>query len=264
MTYPCGVSVRERTRKNPSAPSSGTLQVEDGIRPCLREVELFKKIPPAELDGLNRMLPLKTFAAGQVIYDPFRPVQILFIVKTGRVRLFQTGPSGKTFTLAIYEPGDVFGNMAIVGQNMGASHAEALEESSICQLGRAQVETFFLEDPRISHQVTAILARRVSELETRLSDLALRPLPQRVASLLLSTARPSHIPWKNELIVTMTHEQLASVAGSTREAVSKTLADLARQGLIVQRRGSIVLVQPEQLELFKGVMHEQPTVSRSA
>ena len=89
------------------------------------------------------------------------------------------------------------------------------------------------------------------ELEGRLSDLALRPLAQRVASLLLTTARPSHLPWKSELVVTLTHEQLASLAGSTREAVSKALANLASHGFITQKRGSIILSQPGKLELFK-------------
>lgn len=249
MTYSCSVSISESMEKNLGGqPSLNPRHMAEQVQPCLREVELFEQIPPAELAGLNQMLPFKTFASGDMIYDPLRPSQVLFIVKSGRVRLFQTSPNGKTFTLAIYEPGDVFGNMSIVGQHMGASYAEALEDSSICQLTHEQVETFFLADPRISQQVTAILARRVKELETRLSDLALRPLPQRVASLLLSIARPSHLPWKHDLIVPMTHEQLANVAGSTREAVSKALADLAKQGMIIQKRGSIILTDPQQLK----------------
>lgn len=176
MTYSCSVSISESMEKNLGGqPSLNPRHMAEQVQPCLREVELFEQIPPAELAGFNQMLPLKTFASGDMIYDPLRPSQVLFIVKSGRVRLFQTSPNGKTFTLAIYEPGDVFGNMSIVGQHMGASYAEALEDSSICQLTREQVETFFLADPRISQQVTAILARRVEELETRLSDLALRP-----------------------------------------------------------------------------------------
>lgn len=257
MTYSCSVSIWKNMEKNLGGkPSLNPRHMAEQVQSCLREVELFEQIPPAELAGLNQMLPLKTFASGDMIYDPLRPSQVLFIVKSGRVRLFQTSPNGKTFTLAIYEPGDVFGNMSIVGQHMGASYAEALEDSSICQLTHEQVETFFLADPRISQQVTAILARRVKELETRLSDLALRPLPQRMASLLLSIARPSHLPWKRDLIVPMTHEQLANVAGSTREAVSKALADLAKQGMIIQKRGSIILTDPQQLELFKELLHE--------
>lgn len=165
----------------------------------------------------------------------------IFIVKTGRVRQFHTSSSGKTFTLAIYGPGDVFGNMPVVGQSMGSSYAEALEASTLCQLNERDVESFLLTDPRISQQVTRILARRVAELETRLSDTALLPLPDRLLSLLQAAARASHLPWKSEKKGTLTHEQLATYAGFTREAVSKSLADLARQGVITQKRGAIIL-----------------------
>lgn len=226
------------------------------IQPCLREVELFKKIPATELAELNQMLPLKTFAAGQIIYDPSHAQSILFIIKSGRVRLFQTTPNGKTFTLAIYESGDIFGNMSIIGQNMGVSYAEALESSTLCQLRDSDVTQFLLTDIRISQQITSILAKRISELETRLSDIALRPLAQRLASLLLITSRTSHIPWKKEWVVTMTHEQLANLAGATREAVSKALADFAKQGLISQKRGVIILNQPKQLEIFKDLIDD--------
>ncbi|USR78795.1 Crp/Fnr family transcriptional regulator [Arcanobacterium pinnipediorum] len=228
----------------------------DQFQPCLREVDLFTQIPQEELIEFNRILPRKTFTAGHIIYDPLRPEVTLFIVKTGRVRIFQINPNGKTFTLAIYRPGDIFGNMPIIGQYLSSSYAEAIEESTLCQLSMADVESYFLADLRISQELTRILAKRVTDLENRLSDMALRPLAQRLASLLLTTGQPSSIPWKNHLTVTMTHEQLASLAGSTREAVSKTLADLARRGMITQKRGSIILLQPKQLQIFKDVLDE--------
>lgn len=218
---------------------------------CLREVELFAQIPPEELNELNNMLPLAEVPAGQLIYDPQRAPEALFIVKTGRVRVFQISASGKSFTLAIYGPGDVFGNMPIVGQNMGDSYGEALEKCAVCTLTVGQVREFFLSDPRISSQVAIILSQRVSDLEQRLSDLALRPLHQRVASLLLSTATSSLLPWRHEKTVKLTHEQLAQLAGATREAVSKAVADLAARGLIRQQRGSIVILNEACLEDYK-------------
>ncbi|MBV7296024.1 Crp/Fnr family transcriptional regulator [Corynebacterium sp. TAE3-ERU12] len=227
-----------------------------GQRPCLREVELFQQIPEAELAEINRMIPPQNYSSGQVVYNPLRPTQELFIIKSGRVRIYQSSPGGKIFTLAIYETGDVFGNMPTVGQVMGDSYADVIEETVICRLNENDVEKFFLADPRISQQVTTILARRVAELEQRLTDIALRPLSQRMASLLLTTARPSHLPWEKGLVVKMTHEQLASLAGATREAVSKVLADLAQRGLITQKRGSIVIIHPHKLQEFKDGIDE--------
>ncbi|MBV7362829.1 Crp/Fnr family transcriptional regulator [Actinomycetaceae bacterium TAE3-ERU4] len=218
---------------------------------CLREVELFEKIPQQELAELNRMLPLVKYSAGEIIYDPLRPKSILFIIKGGRVRIFQTALSGKTLTLSVLNPGDVFGTMPILGQDMGNSYAETLEETTICRLDQEQVEKYFLADSRISQQVALILSKRVNELETRLSDLALRPLPQRVASLLLNTSVTSPLPWRHERVVKLTHEQLANLAGASREGVSKVLADFAQRKFIKQGRGMITLLTPDALRQFK-------------
>lgn len=223
---------------------------------CLRAVELFSEIPAAELAALNEMLPLTTFGAGQVVYDPCNPVQALFIVKSGRVRVFQLSPQGKSFTLAVYSAGDVFGNMPVLGQSLGNSYVETLEVSSLCQLTTQQVNDHFLADPRVSSQVAKILSQRVAELEMRLSDLALRPLNQRVASLLLSTATDSLLPWKHNKNVKLTHEQLAHLVGATREAVSKAVAELAAHGFIEQHRGFITIINYVGLNAYKDQISE--------
>ncbi|MBN9643765.1 Crp/Fnr family transcriptional regulator [Corynebacterium mendelii] len=218
---------------------------------CLREVELFDRIPHEELAELNTMLPLTCHAAGQIVYDPQRSKDVLFIVKTGRVRVFQVSPTGKSFTLAVHGAGDVFGNMPILGQNMDNTYAETLEKSSLCELSAQQVTDHFLTDPRISGQVAVILSQRVSELETRLSNMALRPLNQQVASLLLSAATTSRLPWKHTKTVKLTHEQLANLAGASREAVSKAVAELSAHGFLKQHRGSVTIIDADGLAAYR-------------
>lgn len=207
---------------------------------CLRDVDLFADLSPAEMQAMDRMAPATLFPRGQILFSQSQPVHSLFILKAGRVRVFRVAPDGKALTLAILEPGAVFGEMVLIGQRMYDSYAEAMDDALVCRLGRTDVERLLLADPRIAVRVAQILGDRVAELEDRLTDLALRPLSARVATMLLNLTRPAGFGRGPQ--VRLTHEQLAGVVGATREATSRVLSDFAARGVIRQGRGRILIV----------------------
>ncbi|MDN5821876.1 MAG: Crp/Fnr family transcriptional regulator [Brachybacterium sp.] len=220
---------------------------------CLSEVDLFTDLSAAEMAAMDQMAPAELFQRGQMLYNQTQPIRSLFIVKTGRVRVFRVAEDGKALTLAILEPGAVFGDMLLVGQRMYDSYAEAIDDALVCRLSTVDVEQFLLADARIAVRIARILGERVAELEDRLTDLALRPLASRVAVTLLNltrspstgTGRFSRAPQ-----VQLTHEQVAGVIGATREATSRVLSDFAERGLIRQGRGRILITDPAGLRLL--------------
>ena len=157
--------------------------------------------------------------------------------------IFRLAEDGRALTMAILEPGAVFGEMVLVGQRMYDNYAEAIEDSVICELTAADVEAHLLSDPRIAVRISRLLAEQVVRLESRLADLALRPLNARTASMLLELAEAAP-PSRFGLppAVRLTHEQLAGLLGATREATSKAMGELAAEGLIRQGRGRIVVL----------------------
>lgn len=191
---------------------------------------------------MDLMAPARMFRRGELVFSQAQPVTALFILKTGRVRIFRVAEDGKALTMAILEPGAVFGEMLLVGQRMYDNYAEAIEDSAICRLGAEEVERYLISDPRIAIRIARLLGGQVARLEERLADLALRPLAARVASTLLSlagTARTARFGQNRP--VRLTHEQIAGLLGAAREATSKTLADFASQGIIRQGWGRITI-----------------------
>lgn len=226
---------------------SDAAQVPTDPFSCLREVDLFADLSAAEMDEMDRMAPADLIRRGQLLYSQAEPARSLFVLKSGRVRVFRVAEDGKALTLAILEPGSVFGEMVLVGQRMYDSYAEAIDDLLVCRLSTRDVEQFLLSDARIAVRVARILGERVAELEDRLTDLALRPLASRVAVTLLNlTRRPDtgSGPFARAPQVRLTHEQVAGVIGATREATSRTLGDFADQGLIRQGRGRILILDP--------------------
>lgn len=209
---------------------------------CLNAVEIFADLTAQDMADLDRMSPPKLFRSGELVFSQSQPITALFILKEGRIRIFRVAEDGKTLTIAILEPGAVFGEMLLVGQQMYDNYAEAIEDSVVCQLSATEVEEHFLSNPKIAVKISRLLGQQVVRLEERLTDMALRPLAARTASTLLTLddAAPRG-RFTHTRAVRLTHEQLAGLLGATREATSKTMADFAVRGLIRQGRGRITI-----------------------
>ncbi|WP_426997006.1 Crp/Fnr family transcriptional regulator [Pseudarthrobacter sp. N5] len=209
---------------------------------CMNEVDLFADLSAAEIGAMDLMAPTRLFRTGELVFSQSQPVTALFILKTGRVRIFRVAEDGKALTMAILDPGAVFGEMILVGQRMYDNYAEAIEDSAICQLSAADVERFLLSDPRIAIRISRLLGEQVARLEERLTDLALRPLAAQVCSTLLklddTTASQR---FGHTRAIHLTHEQLAGLLGASREATSKIMGDLTSKGAIRQGRGRIIV-----------------------
>ncbi len=209
---------------------------------CLNEVDLFADLSAEEIAAMDIMAPARLYRRGELLFSQSQPVTALFILKSGRVRIFRVTEDGKALTMAILEPGAVFGEMMLVGQRMYDNYAEAIEDSAICQLTVDEVERFLLSDPRIAVRISRLLGEQVARLEERLTDIALRPLAAQVASTLvkLGDAAPAPI-FGPARTIHLTHEQLAGLLGASREATSKVMADLTARDAIRQGRGRIII-----------------------
>lgn len=211
----------------------------------LRDVDIFRDLDQAEVEALGKRAPMQRVQAGTVFFSPEQAAEVLFILKEGRVRLYHLSAAGKALTTAVLEAGTIFGEMALLGQRLHQSYAEALSPCLLCLMSREDVKSLLLSDPRVAARIAEILGQRLISAEQRLSDFAFKNLPQRLASLLLQLARPP----KARLFraagpaeVRFTHEALAEMVGTYRETATKILNEFRAQGLIELRRGCVVLV----------------------
>lgn len=217
---------------------------------CMSEVDIFADLSDADMDALAAAAPMKTFPAGSLVYSPHQPIETLFILKQGRIRIFRVSPDGRALTTAIITPGTIFGEMVIVGQLMHDSFAEALDDVTVCVMSKKDVQTLLLGDPRIAARISETLGRRLAQIEQRLSDAIFKSVPQRIAGTLAVMA--STRPLRRTSQVHLTHEQLAALAGTSRETTTKVLGEFADQGLISLGRGRITILKPQTLSELAG------------
>lgn len=199
----------------------------------LSEFDIFRDLPPADLDHIARSAPMREVDVGTTLISPEYDSEILFILKRGRVRLYRLAADGRTLTTAIIEGGQIFGEMVLLGQRLDDSYAEALDPSIICVMSRDDVYRLLLSDARVAARIAESLGARVAELERRLGDTVLKSVPARIASALAT------LSGMGTSDIRLTHAQLADLVGTTRETITKVLGDLRDRGVIRLGRGRI-------------------------
>ncbi|MGI8948093.1 MAG: Crp/Fnr family transcriptional regulator [Ornithinimicrobium sp.] len=220
---------------------------------CMAEVDIFQDLSEAEMDAMSRAAPMRRYAAGELLHTPHQQVEALFILKQGRVRVFRLSPDGRALTTAVLSPGTIFGEMVVVGQQMYDSYAEALEDVVVCSMDRADVHRFLLGDARIAARIAETLGRRLARIESQWSDAVFKSVPQRVAgALAVVSERRGPLPLGRATQVNLTHEQVAGLAGTSRETATRILGDYAREGLIDLGRGRIKILDPDGLARASG------------
>lgn len=210
----------------------------------LSEVTIFQDLSPGDMAELARSAPMKDVAAGTIFHSPEDAAEVLFILKKGRVKLYQLTPDGRALTMHIYEAGSVFGEMSLLGQGMHGAFAQAITPCTLCLMSREHVQRLLFGDPRIAMRIAEALGQRLASAENRLLDFAFRRVPERLARLLLQLAQPhrSLLSFTQRMEVRYTHEELADMIGTTRETVTKLLNDMRALGYVELQRGRVTLL----------------------
>lgn len=221
---------------------------------CMSDVDIFRDLDEQEMAVIAASAPVRRFAPGELLHAPPQPMETLFILEQGRVRIFRLSPDGRALTTAILSPGTIFGEMLLLGQQMHDNFAEALDHVTVCAMNRSDVQRLLLSDPRISARIAEILGHRVSQLERRLSDTVFKSVPQRIATTLclLAEEEPGRKPAQS-MQIHLTHEQVAALAGTSRETTTKILNEYAGQGLVHLGRGRLTILDLARLSAEAGV-----------
>jgi len=210
----------------------------------LSEVDLFSDLSEREIAELDRITTIITVPRNRVFYQPEDVGEMLFLLKQGRVQLYRISPEGKKLVIATLGPGTLFGEMALLGQQMHNAFAEALDDCQIFVISRANLERLILDKPEVGLRMLEITGKRLRDAEEQLDDIAFKGIPARLASLLLRLATEQG---SNE-VTGLTHQDLAEMVGTYRETVTQILNDMKADGLIEIGRKRVGILDPERLQ----------------
>jgi CRP/FNR family transcriptional regulator, cyclic AMP receptor protein len=211
---------------------------EEQIR-LLTLVDIFEPLSKKEIGDIQWKHLNTSVEKGETFYTPMDLCETLFVLQSGKVRIYRATPEGDEFTVAVIGSGTVFGEMVLTGQRLRNSFAQAIEESEVSAMCRADVERLILDRPRVGLQLVHLLSERLAINEIRMEDIALKEVPARLANLILLLVENEGLrtPTSYRIPTRYTHQQLSSMIGAKREAVTRALARLRELGAVnVKRR----------------------------
>jgi CRP-like cAMP-binding protein len=220
------------------------------ISATLRKTQLFAPLDDAELQSIASRAILKSYPAGALLFSEGDACAGLYLIASGRVRIFKSSRTGREQVLSIEGPGASVAELPVFdGGNYPAS-ASAVEDSELIFVSRADFRAACLETPELSLKVLQVVGRRLRRLVAIIEQLSFTTLRRRLISWLLEQARLNGRPGPRGTVFELgvTHQEIAAQIGTVRELVSRNMARLQAQGSIESNGREITIVDRAGLE----------------
>ena len=257
MSHECGCGCSEANDTNGSCGCHGASNTSgscgchgnSGQSNCVSLVPIFNHLPTEQMEEIRKGAVTRSFRKGESIYRAGDPSDTLYILGSGRVRIFRLSESGKEQLLRIMKPGDFMGELALFSESIHEEFAEAMEPTEMCILKRDSFQKILMEYPSVSLRMLSEFSRRLEEAEKKTARIATETVETRIALYLLDLYSESGK--KSRVTLPMSKKDLASYLGTTPETISRRLADMEDSGLIRQHTNkSIEIVDPDGLSLI--------------
>lgn len=218
----------------------------------LKSVPLFSDLEGEELERFSQVAVPRTFPAGTRVFHEGDSSDACYIVKDGSFRVTREHSDGRAITLATLGPGEIFGELAMLDGDRRSASAEALTDGELLALPAGDVRALLSRHPEIALKLVAGLVRRLRAANVRISRQSFQTVPSRVAGILVQLSREARDGNGNgeEMTIRMNQTDLAQLAGTSRESVSRFLAELERAGVVRSGRGRVTIVEPAKLSNY--------------
>lgn len=248
----------------PASPVAPTRTVMTETLWYLKSCELFRRLSPEELAVLQQRCRSRQFARGAPIYLPADQADGVLLMATGRAKICNFTEEGKQSILAFIEPGEIFGELSILEEGQRDEYAEAVEKSTVILIPADVMQQLVENNPNVSLKITKLFGLRRRRVERRLKSLLFRSNRERLVSLLLELAEQYGVRTAEgvHLKIKLSHQDLASVIGSTRETVTVLLGELQAEEFLELGRRKIVIIALE--KLASSIQAPLPKLAKSA
>ncbi|WP_317997479.1 Crp/Fnr family transcriptional regulator [Vulcanimicrobium alpinum] len=202
----------------------------------LKRNRLFDRISDEVVTGCSGLFVQRTFPKRSVLFEQGDPARMVYLLKRGKVRISRTTPDGKEITMAILADGDLFGEEIVFGENLVRStQATCLEESYLCMSRMQDLYGIMSRNPLIALNVAKYLLEQRDDALNAVGEIASLKVHERLLKLFERLAADHGVATDGgtKVDVRLTHAQIASLVGSTRETVTLELSNLVRTGRLV-------------------------------
>jgi CRP-like cAMP-binding protein len=200
----------------------------------LKQIPFLSALTPAHLRDVYRLAREVEVPAGRPVFSKREDADAMFIVLTGRVKIFTHSAGRKRKTFAYLAHGDFFGEMSLVEGTTRTASAEAVESSRLLMIRKRDFQRLLARDPKLALYLLRTLCERLRRANEEIEGMLFRNILGRVAKAMIDLCRREGEPWNGgrALKGRFTQRELADLVGTTREPFTRALSSLRRAGLV--------------------------------
>lgn len=199
----------------------------------LKTIPLFSELSVDEIAALAQMTTTRTFAKNTVVINEGDHTDALYIINSGRSAVTKIHEDGKEMVVAVLGPGDYFGEMALIDEQPRSANVITKEPSQFSIVMKQDFQRLLMTNPELSLKIMKGLSQRLRSAMRQIEGLAFMDVYGRIARLLLEIASPPDPDSGDRTIAEpLTHKDIASRVGASREVISRIMKDLATGGYI--------------------------------
>jgi CRP-like cAMP-binding protein len=212
----------------------------------LENFEMLKALSKEEKQKLDTLAVMRHVPKKQVLYFPSDSSDSIYLLKAGKVKISRTLPDGKEIVLTILGPGEIFGELGVIGQQEREEIAEITDDAIICVIGIKELQDMMKDNPKFKMEILKFIGFRIKRVQNQLESLIFKSAEQRIRSLIKEQAgihgrTIAGDENQLELKLGLTHENIAKLAATSRQTVTTQLRELEKSGIIKYDRKRIYI-----------------------
>lgn len=185
----------------------------------------------------------RAFKKGEYIFLPEEDAQKIYFLTEGKVKIGSYGPTGKEITKAVIGQGEVFGELALIGEARRRDFAIAAENVTACVIAKDELKTLMREHSGLTLFLMRIIGTRKLEMEQRLESLVFKDSRTRIIEFLykMGAKKGQRVGYETVVRKFMTHQEIANLTATSRQTVTTVLNELRNRNLITFNRRRLLI-----------------------
>jgi CRP/FNR family transcriptional regulator len=228
----------------------------------LASVPLFAELSPRELQRVAEVAVPRHYEGGSVILREGDAGDTCYVLRSGRARVVREHRDGRAITLHNIGAGEIFGELAMFGGEVRSATVEAIDDVEAIAILAGDLKRLLVDTPEMSVKLLAAMGAKLREANARIARQSFQNVSSRVAGVLVELAdtitassrndQPSggSLDSDGDVLIRSTQADLAQLAGTSREATSRFLAQLQRAGVVTCKRGRVIVHDPAALRRY--------------
>jgi CRP/FNR family transcriptional regulator, cyclic AMP receptor protein len=216
----------------------------------IARVPLFSELSRDELERIATVAIPRSFPKAVRVFHEGDHSDACYIVRKGDLRVTREHSDGRAIALATLGPGDIFGELAMLDGGTRSASVETLTDADLLGLPATDVRRVIAGHGDIAAKLIVAITRRLRETNERVARQSFQTVPSRVAGVLAQLTAEEASEERPQITVRMTQADLAQLAGTSRESVSRFLATLERAGVVAVGRGRVTVLEPRRLRAY--------------